>query len=346
MNTRKLQSIITGLLAVLLLVSTLAACGEFGHRGNDTNEQETIEIPEGPLDPDECGLQVFEYFDFTHCFEGGSYGEKLKKDFDYFMSEEFELTDDISAMQYSAFSTCLALKNLVGKGNERKNVEIDISDLMGSYWTHKIISTQTDLAMISKAPNGKLYVTGLVDGELKNDAGFIDERSVPNLQRLSEPAIYNAMLDCARKEFFGQLWDLKKSRKITMNTVLTTAIGDKILSKDELICQISSIHFMKDGFGIIAKAYVTEDISEDYIDQLLANETIVAVPDDLPVRTWPEEETKKEPEETRYKPTAPSGPPVWIEPETPEPQPDWEEGETTAEETETETEAEVDPSAA
>lgn len=341
-NRGKLPQKVAGLLALTMLTSCLASCDEFslsghGHGTSDPDieeniEPETLELPKyehleieefvgEPLDPYECSLGFFYKFDFSRSFSGGFFGKQLENDFNRYFSDDYEW-NGFDIERFTAF----ALWKYSDEDYGRENIEIDIS-VVESNWTHKIISTETDFALVSKAPNGKLYVTGLMDGKLKNDAGLIDAKSITSLKEISSNATYNEILDYTRKEFCGQLFELSKDKDIIFDLHADTYDRDgNVLPVKEMTVAISRVLFMYKDVGIMADAKLTEGIPEDYIDQLLEQETIM--------------EVITEPEETRWRPERPTEP-EWTEPIiTPEDDlPNWGEEETTT----AETEAEIEP---
>ena len=312
-NRGKLPQKVAGLLALTMLTSMLASCDEFGHpgHGNDTGEQETIEIPTyehleieefvgEPIDPKECGLRAFDYFDFNNKFVSNNFLDQFETEIKYYLSDEYEH----KAGDYDAYFA-LALWGFADDSYGRTNFEIDIYYVFNSDWTHKIVSTTNDFAMVSKSPSGELFMTGFVDGKLKNELGLIKDDEISQLQKQSTSVKYNQMVDIARKSFLGQVLSLKRQRKLGGSGVGALQWYDKegnLLPAEELECEVLGLIFLHENGGILAKSNVNEGIAENYIDNLLENETIIEVTE-VPTE---EERTKKIPERQTE--------PKWTEP--------------------------------
>ena len=342
-NSGKLPKRVALLLALIMLTTMLASCDEFdkpGHGRPETTKNPAGQETENPEFPTyeyleiedfvgtpskarDCGLRAFENFDFSGCFINGTFGQDLKNKVNYFLSDEY----DLSSMSQEGLCSTLALWNYVGADHDRENVEIDFTYVFDSDWTHKIISTSDDFALVSKAPSGELFVTGFKDGKFKNELGLVNADSIKILKAVSSISTYNEILEYSRKEFFGQIAQqaLGESLNVYAGAVMRDKYGNDIPIQD-LECSINGITFFHANGGILAKSTVNEGISEDYIDQLLEQETIIEVStgeDTEPERTRPVMDSYE------------TEPPV-ISPD--DVYPDYEE-----ETTQPETEAEIDP---
>lgn len=218
-NRHSIPQKVAVLLAATMLTSMLASCDNQKvqvEAGETTEIEDTFAYPEDleipdfieGFDEDKYGFGVpFSKIDFNEWIRDGkgSAGfEELEEDFGQYATYK-DLERHSQRADYVRYRNGLTLAGL-DKENKRRNVaftlKMDLEE--DSYgWSHTFVSTSDDFAVVSKDQEGNFYVTGLIDGEIRSDAGFMDEETFKYTYRLISENGYDGALNKIREEFFG-----------------------------------------------------------------------------------------------------------------------------------------------
>ena len=212
-------------LAAVMLVSMLASCNPQS-QGGDTGKTETtteVETEDNYVFPADLEIpEQIEDFDVADYGIGAPFDDT---DFNFILNEkigsacfdemeekfgEYKSYSDVKGMdkkaEYVRYRNSLVLSGLDYE-KSRRNVALvlDIDDEDTNGWVHTLVSTSDDFALVSRDSEGNAYLTGLVDGEIRSDAGFMSEETFKNTYKLIDQNGYDEALNIIRKEFFGYL---------------------------------------------------------------------------------------------------------------------------------------------
>jgi hypothetical protein len=284
----KLPQKVAGLLALVMLTTMLASCDEFdkpGHGRPHGTKEPTIEDtvdPEIPtyehleieeftgeaLDPMDCGLSVIKDFGLQSIFDMGADVNYIDRKYKGYLEskDDVKFNDEIE--------TCFAIKSLINDNGTVKNVEFTVSSkrIQREGWTHKIVLTENDFALVSIAPSGETFITGFNNGTFQNQAGFIDNDTIKLSLSMYSQAKYSEILNYAKKSFVNKLMLLSESNKLTI------ACGiDNFLDTDnfkEYNVVMSGVVINNENLKAIGAMSVSYNVSHDYIDKIIENESI------------------------------------------------------------------------
>lgn len=204
MNTRRLQTIMTGLLAVLLLASTLAACDEIG-------SGELSESTEEIINSDEIyNNGISELYGLTGIFSELNYKGLItntsNSNYNYIMNSYKKLEKRVEKDNLTVSDVTIEDKRVACIGQvingEQGNVVINVNS---ENWNHKIVTTADDFFMISKDTKTEVsYLTGFFNGQFYNDLGMNGEESVELvIQSLNKSDGYDKLVQRLKGEFWG-----------------------------------------------------------------------------------------------------------------------------------------------
>ena len=271
-------------LAALTLTSMLASCDElslsmpFG--GEEvTTEAETLPYYNPAFTPSGFGLgPVFDkirYKDFILSGLGSSFfDEKAEfyKDVDTASLRGTEQTRYIRYCTYASYA---------GLNGEKSNIMLYINsspEYQGtSGWTHTIVSAGDDFALVSKDAEGNVKITGMYNGEIRSDAGFLAETVYTEMNMLVNQMGYENAVDYSRKEFFGFLYSI-----ITTDTFVDEYFnlkggvdGDRFKDENGNVVNIynmAPLLFANKEGDYLSQFYPQYNIPDNYIDQVLSGE--------------------------------------------------------------------------
>ena len=269
-------------LAVLMLTSMLASCDElslsmpFG--GEEvTTEAETLPYYNPAFTPSGFGLgPVFDqirYKDFILGGVGSSYFDEkaeLYRDVDPFSLRGLEKGACNRYGMYSAFA-----------GLDKPNINVELSitnatDSNNNGWTHSIVSAGDDFALVSKDAEGNVKITGMYNGEIRSDAGFLDETVYTGIKMLVNQMGYEEAVVYSRKEFFGVLYSMvEKGTFMNSSLNINGGMGASV-TKDKngnVVAEYAMypLSFSKDGTDLTI-FMPNQNIPDNYIDQVLSGE--------------------------------------------------------------------------
>ena len=308
-------------LATLLVTMTLAACeGEIqqGENGDKTQATETmeettedtytfpadLEIPEHieNFDGKEYGFGTpFSALDFNEWIREGAGTDgfaELEEDFGQYESYR-DIKDIGVAADYAIYRNGLVLAG-IDKENERRNIALVLDlekDEESNGWKHTFVSTSDDLAVVSEDADGNFYLTGLVDGEIRSDAGFMDEDTYKYTYKMVDKYGYDEALARIRKEFFG-IFAVKSVRTSSVFNHYVAFVSD--FGYDETTNEFSvSIYYCSPiGPGstnsVIHSVY---DVPENCIEQIVSGEMTFERETEEPDDEYLEEDFNEEDQE-------------------------------------------------
>lgn len=270
-------------LAALTLTSMLASCDElslsmpFG--GEEvTTEAETLPYYNPAFTPSGFGLgPVFDkirYKDFILSGLGSSYFDEQAE---FYKNVDTASLRGLEKSEYDIYCMYVSFAGLNGKNSDILLSIESAPEYQGtSGWTHTIVSAGDDFALVSKDAEGNVKITGMYNGEIRSDAGFLDETVYTGIKMLVNQMGYEEAVDYSRKEFFGVLYSMMSTRAF-MNTPFTIGGGirTKVL-KDEKGDNVVFYEMLPLGFSIDGKLVAAftpnQNIQDNYIDQVLSGE--------------------------------------------------------------------------
>ena len=208
-------------LVTAMLTTCLASC-EMGKNpekttnngvgGDDTKIEEVeTDYPKAKLvvkepvttsiSADECSLGALKAFDLTDILTDSESFSELDSLYKGLLSaEEYYDKDNTTAM----LALCL-WKMADNNDNHRRVMFLQDDEQTG--WSHELVSSETGLLMVSNDKNGNGYLTGLVEGSLRNDLGLISDEQIAIFKDLATEMSYIEIVDYTRKNFFGDMYE-------------------------------------------------------------------------------------------------------------------------------------------
>ncbi len=262
-------------LAVALVTPALAGCDELNFGGVASGSEE---IYLESFEPEAYGL--------VGPFAGELNIEAL-------LSEEnvgYVYLDDIvnSLSNYSSLrdlrkgkgmnaSKCIAYWSLARSDELRKNVVLPLKNVSKdkSTWEHSIVSTSDDFVLMSQDWKGTKYFTGFVNGEFRNDVGFISKETIDVVQKTIKERGYEETLGISRMSFFGMLAYYDCEEEDNKNF----SVSSKSETRNPENNLMSAYGFIEDfelydsNDNTIISIALEYDISEDYLDKYVWKES-------------------------------------------------------------------------
>lgn len=151
------------------------------------------------ISADECSLGALKAFDLTDILTDSESFSELDGLYKGLLSaEEYYDKDNTTAM----LALCL-WKMADNNGDHRRVMFVQKDEQVG--WEHRLISSETGLVLVSNDKSGKTYLTGLVEGSLRNDLGLISDEQIAVFKDLATEMNYIEIVDYTRKNFFGDM---------------------------------------------------------------------------------------------------------------------------------------------
>ena len=291
-NRKSVPQKVALLLAATMLTAMLASCDANVSQGgeddgknkkpvitepvDDFEYPDDLEIPaqiEG-FDEDKYGFGLpFAKIDFNEWIRAGvgSAGlDELDEKLGMYSSAN-EISSMVKKADYVRYRNGLILAGLDNE-YERRNVAfvLDMENAEDSYgWTHTFVSTSDDLAVVSKDADGNYYVTGLVDGEIRSDAGFMDEKTYKHAYKLISQNGYNGALNILREELFGILASMSAecSSNYKNKAICITSYNSKNYQVDQL-----DFHRYGGKAEQLSTMYTFYDVPENCIEGIISGD--------------------------------------------------------------------------
>ena len=216
---------LTVALVTTMLATSLAGC-EMGktpekqpeNNGKDSvaEEVETGEnarlviVPQGnqTISPEACGIGILSAFDLTTILTDDSAYQDLNRIYQAFLNDQeyYDPENDMAMM-------ATGIMYMTGGAKRATGVMFEQIDEQ-SGWEQRLISSNTGLVLVSTDKNDKSYLTGFVEGKLRNDIGLIPKQDVEIIEDMAQDMTYLEILDFTRKNFFGEMYRLSQTGEL------------------------------------------------------------------------------------------------------------------------------------
>lgn len=214
-------------LAIALTLPLLTACDEFGkpthgHKPpkETTDVTETGDFSDSTIEEVTGGENVdsdadfdfgplLDQLDFADLLTSTEGQECIDAMYEKFLNSVAEKPGQIS---YSG-ETGNFIRVLTSEvGEKRHNVMFEIKNVDNNRWSYVVVSTKDDFAVVARdSKKHNDYIIGFMDGKVVDQMGYLNQSARALINGMIMAEGYEATMNQARDEFFGQLLVLRVS---------------------------------------------------------------------------------------------------------------------------------------